>query len=53
MEQLLLSLLIAMLLPYLAKAPLAFAMQKAGGYDISLRASGAGRFSARPRADRV
>ena len=33
MEQLLLSLLIAMLLPYLAKAPLAFAMQKAGGYD--------------------
>jgi uncharacterized MAPEG superfamily protein len=30
---LLLSLFIAMLLPYLAKAPLAFAMNKAGGYD--------------------
>ena len=33
MDQLLLSLVIAMLLPYLAKAPLAFAMNKAGGYD--------------------
>lgn len=33
MEPLLLSLFIAMLLPYLAKAPLAFAMQKSGGYD--------------------
>lgn len=30
---LLITLFIAMLLPYLAKAPLAFAMQKAGGYD--------------------
>ena len=28
-----LTLLIAMLLPFIAKAPLAFAMQKAGGYD--------------------
>jgi len=33
MEQLLLSLFIAMLLPYLAKAPLAAAMQRSGGYD--------------------
>ncbi|NRQ42478.1 MAPEG family protein [Rheinheimera sp. YQF-2] len=30
---LLLTLFIAMLLPFLAKAPLAFAMQKSGGYD--------------------
>ena len=30
---LLISLFITMLLPYLAKAPLAFAMQKSGGYD--------------------
>ena len=30
---LLLSLFVAMLLPFLAKAPLAFAMQKSGGYD--------------------
>lgn len=30
---LLLTLFVAMLLPFLAKAPLAFAMQKAGGYD--------------------
>ncbi len=30
---LLITLFIAMLLPFLAKAPLAFAMQKAGGYD--------------------
>ena len=32
-SSLLITLFIAMLLPYLAKAPLAFAMQKAGGYD--------------------
>uniref|UniRef100_A0A486XTL7 Uncharacterized protein n=1 Tax=Rheinheimera sp. BAL341 TaxID=1708203 RepID=A0A486XTL7_9GAMM len=32
-ESVFLSLFIAMLLPFLAKAPLAFAMQKAGGYD--------------------
>ncbi|GAB59051.1 MAPEG family protein [Rheinheimera nanhaiensis] len=32
-SSLLLTLFIAMLLPFLAKAPLAFAMQKAGGYD--------------------
>ena len=30
---LLLTLFLAMLLPFLAKAPLAFAMQKSGGYD--------------------
>ena len=33
LSALLLSLFIAMLLPFLAKAPLAFAMQKSGGYD--------------------
>ena len=33
MSSLLLTLFIAMLLPFLAKAPLAFAMQKSGGYD--------------------
>ena len=33
LSSLLLTLFIAMLLPFLAKAPLAFAMQKAGGYD--------------------
>ncbi|MDP5143340.1 MAPEG family protein [Rheinheimera baltica] len=33
LSALLLTLFIAMLLPYLAKAPLAFAMQKSGGYD--------------------
>ncbi|MCS4307862.1 putative MAPEG superfamily protein [Rheinheimera pacifica] len=33
LDSLLLSLFITMLLPYLAKAPLAFAMQKSGGYD--------------------
>ena len=33
LSSLLLSLFIAMLLPFLAKAPLAFAMQKSGGYD--------------------
>ncbi|MAD75887.1 MAG: hypothetical protein CML20_14065 [Rheinheimera sp.] len=33
LSTLLLTLFIAMLLPFLAKAPLAFAMQKAGGYD--------------------
>ncbi len=33
LSALLLSLFVAMLLPFLAKAPLAFAMQKAGGYD--------------------
>ena len=32
-SSLLITLFIAMLLPYLAKAPLAFAMQKSGGYD--------------------
>lgn len=32
-SSLLITLFIAMLLPFLAKAPLAFAMQKAGGYD--------------------
>lgn len=32
-SSLLLTLFIAMLLPFLAKAPLAFAMQKSGGYD--------------------
>ncbi|MDX1676809.1 MAPEG family protein [Arsukibacterium sp.] len=35
LSSLLLTLFIAMLLPFLAKAPLAFAMQKAGGYDNS------------------
>lgn len=33
LSSLLLTLFIAMLMPFLAKAPLAFAMQKAGGYD--------------------
>ena len=33
LSTLLLTLFIAMLLPFLAKAPLAFAMQKSGGYD--------------------
>ncbi|WP_019674451.1 MAPEG family protein [Arsukibacterium perlucidum] len=33
LSSLLLTVFIAMLLPFLAKAPLAFAMQKAGGYD--------------------
>ena len=33
LDSLLLSLFITMLLPYLAKAPLAIAMQKSGGYD--------------------
>ncbi|MBV2129715.1 MAPEG family protein [Arsukibacterium indicum] len=33
LSSLLVTLFIAMLLPFLAKAPLAFAMQKAGGYD--------------------
>ena len=33
LSALLLSLFIAMLLPFLAKAPLAFAMQKSGGYN--------------------
>ncbi|MBZ9610962.1 MAPEG family protein [Rheinheimera maricola] len=33
LSALLLSLFVAMLLPFLAKAPLAFAMQKSGGYD--------------------
>ena len=33
LSSLLLSLFIAMLLPFLPKAPLAFAMQKSGGYD--------------------
>jgi len=33
LSSLLLTLFIAMLLPFLAKAPLAFAMQKEGGYD--------------------
>ena len=32
-SSLLITLFIAMLLPFLAKAPLAAAMQKAGGYD--------------------
>lgn len=32
-SSLLLTLFISMLLPFLAKAPLAFAMQKSGGYD--------------------